>query len=102
MLLHALLKCEPNKFLVDLAGGQAEQQLEASERKDRFPSCGLGMMLTHTKVGLLQGGRKGAAEEAMSTSPGPGSVQAGVRWILCYGTEKGRSPPRTQALKLSR
>lgn len=37
MLLRALLKCEQNKFLVDPAGGQAEQQLEALEWKDHFP-----------------------------------------------------------------
>lgn len=40
-------------------------QLEAfGEKKtiSQCPSCGLGMMPSHTRAGLLQGGRQGSAK----------------------------------------
>lgn len=64
MLPHALLKCEQNKFLIGQAGGQTDAAGSFPTKRtfSRVPSCGLGMMLSHMRAGLLQGGRKGAAK----------------------------------------
>lgn len=90
--------CTVEMWAKEVLGGPgrrtAETQLEAFQQKDHFPRClpvfwewcwPAGELVFYKEAGVV------LPKEDTSTSPGPGSVQAGERWTLCYSTRKGGS-----------